>query len=63
MTRDLDPILGPDEETYECVAILECEHCGLEVEWLYEVEDNDPSVGYRGSLLICATCRGRGRSE
>lgn len=34
----------------------ECERCGELVDRLYEVDDRDDAVGYRGTVLVCAVC-------
>ena len=36
----------------------ECERCGELAAGLYEIEDNDPSVGYYSSIKVCAVCSG-----
>lgn len=40
-----------------------CEWCGEPNEFLDEVDDSDPSVGYRSMLLMCPACRMRRRLE
>ena len=37
---------------------LECEHCGQLCDTRYECDDSDRSVGYQGSVLVCARCAG-----
>lgn len=40
--------------------LSECERCGALVEELFEVEDNDLSVGYRDTGLVCESCSRKG---
>lgn len=61
-----DPILDREELTHDCTNIqedgefLECENCGnTDIDRLYEVADEDASVGYFGSLMVCHRCLDR----
>jgi hypothetical protein len=49
-----------------CVRIAEdgaptCDWCGEPKEFLDEVDDSDPSVGYRSMLTLCPECKTRRR--
>jgi len=42
----------------DCVGpVPDCEWCGKPSDDLTEVDDSDPSVGYRSTLLICYDCK------
>ena len=52
----------------QCVRIADegapppdCHWCGEPSDMLTEVDDSDPSVGYRSTLLVCPTCQTRRR--
>ena len=38
-----------------------CEYCGEPSEYLVEVDDSDPSVGYRSTILMCPKCQTKRR--
>jgi hypothetical protein len=50
------PMPDRDEDEEHELSPL-CDYCGYPSDYLVEVEDNDPSVGYRSSMSICPKCQ------
>jgi hypothetical protein len=40
-----------------------CEYCGEPAGELIEIDDSDPSVGYRSTLAVCGSCLTRIRLQ
>ena len=45
-----------EDALHDAQQLEECEHCGRLADHLYEVQDNDPSVGYYSTIRVCARC-------